>query len=104
MTITANLDSLSDEGLDLLMRLGLKIDVRQVDDWNAIGALIDRHKITVTFIDEGLWSAAFEEISEFGRSARVAVAGAIIRHTFPEGPCFGISESKWRELFTDEYL
>lgn len=111
MTITAHLNDLSDEGLDLLLRIALHTDTRQIDDWLSIGTLIESRNITVTFIKDSLWSAeipddasgkSFE--SEFGHNSRVAVACTVIRAHFPDGPAFRISKEKAAELFTEKFL
>lgn len=111
MTINAHLDDLSDEGLDLLLRIALSTDVRQIDDWRSIGALIEARNITVSNVKDSLWSAEIPDDasgkpyeSEFGRNPRAAVACTLIRAYFPDGPAFRVPRDKAAELFTDEFL
>ena len=111
MTINAHLEDLADEGLDLLLRIALKTDTRQIDDWHSIGKLIEEQKITVTHIKDTLWSAelpdnasgdSFE--SEFGHNPRVAIACTVIRAHFPDGPAFRVPKDKAAELFTKNFI
>lgn len=109
MSFTAHFDDLSDEGLDLLMRVVLKTDVRQIDNWNALGALIEQQRITLTYIKEELWSADIEgedeeTASEFGDHARAAIARVVIRSKFPEGISFHMPRSSIQEVFRESYL
>ena len=111
MAISANLEDLSDEGLDLLLRIALKTDARQIDDWLSIGKLIEERNITVTYIKDSLWSAELPDSvsgesfeSEFGPSARVAIACTLIRAHFPEGPAFRMPKEQVAEIFTEKFL
>ena len=111
MTITAHLEDLADEGLDLLLRIALKTDARQVDDWHSLGKLIEEKNITVTHIKDSLWSAELPDStsgesfeSEFGNNPRVSIACTIIRAHFPDGPAFRVPKEKAVELFTEKFL
>lgn len=111
MTINAHLEDLSDEGLDLLLRIALKTDVRQIDDWHSIGELIEERKISVTHIKDSLWSAELPESasgdsfeSEFGHNPRIAIACTVIHAHFPDGPAFRVPKDKAAELFTEKFL
>lgn len=111
MTITAHLEDLADEGLDLLLRIALKTDARQIDDWRSLGKLIEEKNITVTHIKDSLWSAELPDStsgesfeSEFGHNARVAIACTVIRAHFPDGPAFRVPREKAAELFTEKFL
>ena len=111
MTINAAFDDLSEEGFDLLLRIALDTDVRQIDDWRSIGALIESRNMTVTYIENGLWSSEIPDSdsgnsfeSEFGNSPRVAVAATIIRAYFPDGPAFRIPKARVAEIFTQEFM
>jgi len=50
MALRVNLDDLSDEGLDLLLRVLLKTDERQIDSWARMGGLLDTHQIELGYL------------------------------------------------------
>ena len=111
MQLQVGLDDLSDEGLDLMLRVALKTDVRYIDDWAAMGRLLERRKVTVTHVSDSLWSAEMEDEgkfstaeTEFGEHPRAAIARLLIRAHFPDGPTIRIPKSQLMEMLRKDYL
>lgn len=105
MEIKATLMDLSDEGLDLLLRVGLKTDTRYIEDEKAMAALVDEKLILVNEIKPDLYSAEISaELQEFGHSAWSATASVLIRERFPDGPAFTMLKVKAPEIFKADYL
>ena len=106
--LVVSLDDLSEEGLDLLLRLGLGTDVRQIDDWRAIGPLIEKHQVSVSPIsaEPPQWNATVDEpeyISEFGENVRIAVSKALIHALFPSAPSMKLKQRSLGELLSQDF-
>ena len=111
MAIHATYDDLSDEGLDLLLRIALSTSIRQIDGWNQIGDLVEKLKISVNYIKDGLWSADIDDSafnkpieSRFGKTAKSAVAITVIGAYFPDGPAFRAPLESIGEMFISQFL
>lgn len=111
MAIHATYDDLSDEGLDLLLRIALRTSSRQIDGWNQIGDLVENLKISVTYINDGFWSADIDDStfkrsipSSRGKTAKAAIATAVISAYFPDGPAFRAPLESIGEMFKSNFL
>ena len=102
--MVGSLRDLSEEGLDLLLRVGLKTSTRFVGNAVAMDELVAAKSIEVHQLDEALWQACLGDLEEFGRDAWSAIAGVIIRECFPEEPAFRMPKVGAAEIFRTDYL
>lgn len=106
--LTVSLDDLSDEGLDAMLRLALGTDTRQVDNWESIGTLIDKFKVSLspTSLDPVQWNATVDEpefITEFGETPRTAVAKAVIHALFRAAPSLRCKRRMLDEMLSQDF-
>lgn len=104
--LQAALRDLSDEGLDLLLRVGLGTETRYRSDADAMADLIRKQSVIVQEITEGqLWAAGIgDEVQEFGRTAWAAAASVILRQRFPDGIAFTMPKLTAHEIFDEGFL
>jgi hypothetical protein len=106
--LIVSLNDLSDEGLDALLRISLKTSKRQIDDWTAIGELIEKFEVSLSpqGADPVEWNATIETpefITEYGETPRAAVARAVIHHLFPEAPSLRFKRRLLNELLSEDF-
>jgi len=112
MALHLTLDDLSDDGLDLLLRLVLKTDERQIDSWNRMGGLLEQHKIELTYLGEPHgWNAALSVASDpdrtyldqSGQDPKAAIARAVILKLKPDGIAMRVPMDAARSMLTTEW-
>lgn len=90
-TVPMDVDSLNDNGASLMLENLYGMPENCISNWSSMGPLLERHKVTTQFLEEGGdWHASLDVDGEAqfstAKNPRLAVARVLVKKVLVENP------------------